>query len=77
MAFLGPSGCGKSSTMRIIAGLEEISSGNLYFDDKLVNNIRPRDRGVAMAFETYALYPTLSIYENSGFSTQSCEMERS
>jgi multiple sugar transport system ATP-binding protein len=67
MAFLGPSGCGKSSTMRIIAGLEEISSGNLYFGDKLVNNVRPRDRGVAMAFETYALYPTLSIYENLAF----------
>jgi multiple sugar transport system ATP-binding protein len=67
MAFLGPSGCGKSSTMRIIAGLEEISSGNLYFADKLVNNVRPRDRGVAMAFETYALYPTLSIYENLAF----------
>lgn len=67
MAFLGPSGCGKSSTMRIIAGLEEITSGSLYFDGKLVNNVRPRDRGVAMAFETYALYPTLSIYENLAF----------
>lgn len=67
MAFLGPSGCGKSSTMRIIAGLEPISSGNLYFNDRLVNEIRPKDRGVAMAFETYALYPTLDIYENMAF----------
>ncbi len=67
MAFLGPSGCGKSSIMRIIAGLEEITSGNLYFDGKLVNNVRPRDRRVAMAFETYALYPTLTIYENLAF----------
>jgi ABC-type sugar transport system ATPase subunit len=67
MAFLGPSGCGKSSTMRIIAGLEEISSGSLYFNNQLVNNVRPKDRGVAMAFETYALYPTLSIYENLAF----------
>ncbi len=67
MAFLGPSGCGKSSTMRIIAGLEPITSGNLYFDGKIVNDVRPRDRGVAMAFETYALYPTLSIYENLAF----------
>lgn len=67
MAFLGPSGCGKSSTMRIIAGLEPISEGNLYFDSKLVNEVRPKERGVAMAFETYALYPTLNIYENLAF----------
>ncbi len=67
MAFLGPSGCGKSSTMRIIAGLEAISEGNLYFNDRLVNEVRPKDRGVAMAFETYALYPTLNIYENMAF----------
>jgi multiple sugar transport system ATP-binding protein len=67
MAFLGPSGCGKSSTMRIIAGLEEISSGNLYFDLKKVNDVNPRDRGVAMAFESYALYPTLNTYENLAF----------
>jgi len=67
MAFLGPSGCGKSSTMRMIAGLEEITSGNIYFDGELVNRVRPRDRNVAMAFETYALYPTLSVYENLAF----------
>lgn len=67
MAFLGPSGCGKSSTMRIIAGLEEISSGKLFFDDRLVNDVSPKDRGVAMAFESYALYPTLTTYENLAF----------
>ena len=67
MAFLGPSGCGKSSTMRIIAGLEEISGGSLYFNNKLVNNVSPKDRGVAMAFESYALYPTLNTYENLAF----------
>lgn len=67
MSFLGPSGCGKSSTMRMIAGLEEITSGNIYFDGELVNKVRPRDRKVAMAFETYALYPTLSVYENLAF----------
>jgi ABC-type sugar transport system ATPase subunit len=67
MAFLGPSGCGKSSTMRIIAGLEEISSGSLFFDDRVVNDVSPRDRGVAMAFESYALYPTLTTYENLAF----------
>jgi ABC-type sugar transport system ATPase subunit len=67
MSFLGPSGCGKSSTMRMIAGLEEITSGNIYFDGELVNNVKPRDRNVAMAFETYALYPTLNVYENLAF----------
>lgn len=67
MAFLGPSGCGKSSTMRCIAGLEELTGGKIYFNDQCVNRVRPRDRGVAMAFETYALYPTLSVYENLAF----------
>lgn len=67
MSFLGPSGCGKSSTMRMIAGLEEITSGNIYFDGELINKVRPRDRKVAMAFETYALYPTLNVYENLAF----------
>ena len=67
MAFLGPSGCGKSSTMRMIAGLEEITSGSIYFDGELINKVRPRDRNVAMAFETYALYPTLNVYENLAF----------
>jgi multiple sugar transport system ATP-binding protein len=77
LAFLGPSGCGKSSTMRIIAGLEEISSGNLYFDDKLVNEVRPKDRGVAMAFETYALYPTMTIYENLAFPLRAANWKES
>jgi multiple sugar transport system ATP-binding protein len=67
VAFLGPSGCGKSSTMRIIAGLEEISGGKVFFNDQCVNRVRPRERGVAMAFETYALYPTISVYENLAF----------
>jgi multiple sugar transport system ATP-binding protein len=67
MAFLGPSGCGKSSTMRMIAGLEDITAGSIYFDGERVNEVRPRDRKVAMAFETYALYPTLSVYENLAF----------
>lgn len=67
MSFLGPSGCGKSSTMRMVAGLEEITSGNIYFDGEVINKVRPRDRNVAMAFETYALYPTLKVYENLAF----------
>lgn len=67
VALLGPSGCGKSTTMRMIAGLEDVTSGTIYFDGKPVNRVRPRDRNVAMAFETYALYPTLSVYENLAF----------
>jgi multiple sugar transport system ATP-binding protein len=66
-ALLGPSGCGKSSTLRMIAGLEEISRGEVWFDEKLVNALEPRERNVAMVFETYALYPFLSVYENIAF----------
>jgi multiple sugar transport system ATP-binding protein len=71
VALLGPSGCGKSSTMRMIAGLEEITEGTISFDGKPVNDMRPRDRKVAMAFETYALYPTLTVYENLAFPLRS------
>jgi multiple sugar transport system ATP-binding protein len=71
VSLLGPSGCGKSSTMRSISGLEEITSGTISFDDKPVNDVRPRDRNVAMAFETYALYPTLNVYENIAFPLRS------
>ena len=55
--FVGPSGCGKSTTLRMIAGLEEISKGSLYIGDKLVNDIEPKDRDIAMVFQNYALYP--------------------
>lgn len=71
MALLGPSGCGKSSTMRIIAGLEELTAGEIYFDDRLMNRVPPRDRNVAMVFETYALYPTLNVYDNLAFPLRS------
>ncbi|MBK9124527.1 MAG: ABC transporter ATP-binding protein [Chloroflexi bacterium] len=71
MALLGPSGCGKSSTMRMIAGLEELSEGELYFDDKPMNQVPPQHRNVAMVFETYALYPTLTVYENLAFPMRS------
>jgi multiple sugar transport system ATP-binding protein len=67
MVFLGPSGCGKTSTLRMIAGLEEITEGNLSFDDKHVNDLPPQSRDVAMAFENYALYPTLSVKDNIEF----------
>ena len=66
-SLLGPSGCGKSSTLRMIAGLEEITDGEIWFDDTLVNDLEPRERNVAMVFETYALYPFLSVYENIAF----------
>lgn len=71
MALLGPSGCGKSSTMRMIAGLEEITDGEVWFDGRRINDVRPRERNVAMVFETYALYPTLSVYENIAFPLRS------
>jgi multiple sugar transport system ATP-binding protein len=67
VAVLGPSGCGKSSTLRMLAGLEDITKGELLFDGKLVNQLNPRDRNVALAFESYALYPPLSVYENIAF----------
>ena len=57
IVFVGPSGCGKSTTLRMIAGLEDITSGELYIDDVLMNNVNPKDRGIAMVFQSYALYP--------------------
>ena len=68
IVLVGPSGCGKSTTLRMIAGLEEISEGELYIGDKLVNNIEPKDRDIAMVFQNYALYPHLSVYENMAFA---------
>ncbi|CAB1080156.1 hypothetical protein D1AOALGA4SA_7844 [Olavius algarvensis Delta 1 endosymbiont] len=69
-ALLGPSGCGKSTLLRLTAGLDSITSGNLYIDDKLVNKIHPRDRDIAMVFQNYALYPQMKIYNNIAFSMQ-------
>ncbi len=65
--LVGPSGCGKSTTLRMIAGLEEISDGELYIDDKIVNDVAPKDRDIAMVFQNYALYPHMSVYENMAF----------
>lgn len=67
IVFVGPSGCGKSTTLRMIAGLEDISSGELYIGDKLMNNVEPRDRDIAMVFQSYALYPHMTSYENIAF----------
>ena len=65
--LVGPSGCGKSTTLRMIAGLEEISGGKLYIDGKLCNKLSPRERGISMCFQSYALYPTMSVYDNLAF----------
>lgn len=67
IVFVGPSGCGKSTTLRMIAGLEEISGGELYIGDKLVNDVAPKDRDIAMVFQNYALYPHMTVYENMAF----------
>ncbi|MDD2714641.1 MAG: sn-glycerol-3-phosphate ABC transporter ATP-binding protein UgpC [Candidatus Wallbacteria bacterium] len=67
MIFLGPSGCGKTTTLRMIAGLEDISSGQVLIENKVVNDLPPKDRDIAMVFQNYALYPHMSIYENMAF----------
>jgi len=65
--FVGPSGCGKSTTLRMVAGLEEITDGELYIGDRLINNVAPKDRDIAMVFQNYALYPHMTVYENMAF----------
>jgi multiple sugar transport system ATP-binding protein len=67
IVLVGPSGCGKSTTLRLIAGLEDISEGEIYIGDKLVNDVPPKDRDIAMVFQNYALYPHMSVYENMAF----------
>ncbi len=68
IVLVGPSGCGKSTTLRMIAGLEEISGGELYIGDRLVNNVAPKDRDIAMVFQNYALYPHMTVYDNMAFA---------
>ncbi len=68
VVLVGPSGCGKSTTLRMIAGLEEITSGKIYIGDKLVNDLEPKDRNIAMVFQNYALYPHMSVFDNLGYS---------
>ena len=67
IVFVGPSGCGKSTTLRLIAGLEKITSGDLFIGDTLVNDMEPKDRDIAMVFQNYALYPHMTVYENMAF----------
>lgn len=68
--LVGPSGCGKSTTLRMIAGLEDISAGELYIGDRLVNDVAPKDRDIAMVFQSYALYPHMTVYKNMAFSLE-------
>ena len=67
IVLVGPSGCGKSTTLRMVAGLEEISSGKLYIGDRMVNDVPPKDRDIAMVFQNYALYPHMNVYDNMAF----------
>ena len=67
IVLVGPSGCGKSTTLRMVAGLEEITSGELYIDGKLMNDVAPKDRDIAMVFQSYALYPHMTVRENMAF----------
>lgn len=68
VVFLGPSGCGKSTTLRMLAGLETITSGEIYIDDRLINDVDPKNRDLAMVFQSYALYPHMTVYENIAFA---------
>ena len=74
IVFVGPSGCGKSTALRMIAGLETITSGELYIGDTLVNDMEPKDRDIAMVFQSYALYPHMSVYENMAFGLRNRKM---
>ncbi|HOG46869.1 MAG TPA: ABC transporter ATP-binding protein, partial [Anaerolineae bacterium] len=67
LVFVGPSGCGKTTSLRLLAGLEEISEGDIYIGDRLVNDVAPKDRDIAMVFQSYALYPHMSVYDNMAF----------
>jgi len=67
LVFVGPSGCGKTTSLRLLAGLEEVTQGNIYIGDRLVNDVAPKDRDIAMVFQSYALYPHMSVYDNMAF----------
>ena len=76
IVFVGPSGCGKSTSLRMIAGLEDITSGELYIDGKLSNDLAPKYRNIAMVFQSYALYPHLSVYDNIGFGLKIRKLDK-
>ena len=76
IVLVGPSGCGKSTTLRMVAGLEDISGGELYIDGKLVNDVAPKDRDIAMVFQSYALYPHMTVYDNLAFPLKLAKMDK-
>src|SRR5215216_6065783 len=76
MVLVGPSGCGKSTALRMVAGLEDISEGVLRIGDHVVNNVAAKDRDIAMVFQSYALYPHLTVYENIAFGLRVRKMEK-
>ena len=76
MVFVGPSGCGKSTLLRAIAGLEDISSGQLFIGSRLVNDVPPAERGISMVFQSYALYPHMDLYENMAFGLRLAKMPK-
>src|SRR5216684_2112184 len=77
MVFVGPSGCGKTTTLRMVAGLESITSGRILIDDKVINQLAPMDRDIAMVFQNYALYPHMSVYDNMAFGLKMRKFDRS
>ncbi len=76
VVLVGPSGCGKSTTLRMIAGLEEVTSGEIYIGDRLVNDVPPKDRDIAMVFQNYALYPHMNVYQNMSFALRLRKMPK-
>src|SRR5271170_5160880 len=77
VVFVGPSGCGKSTTLRCIAGLEDVTGGTIHIGDRLVNDLPPKDRDIAMVFQNYALYPHMTVFENMGFGLKIRGVSRS
>src|SRR3954447_23946015 len=76
VVLVGPSGCGKTTTLRMVAGLEDITSGEISIDGKVVNNLPPMDRDIAMVFQNYALYPHMSVYQNMAFGLRMRKFEK-
>ncbi|MBN2897339.1 MAG: sn-glycerol-3-phosphate ABC transporter ATP-binding protein UgpC [Clostridia bacterium] len=76
VVFVGPSGCGKTTTLRMIAGLEDITDGEIYIEDNLINHVEPKDRNIAMVFQNYALYPHMSVYDNIAFGLKNRKVDR-
>ena len=77
IVYVGPSGCGKSTALRLLAGLESITEGKIYIGDRLVNDVKPKDRDIAMVFQSYALYPHMSVYENMAFGLRQRKTSKS